>query len=252
MPSISDFIYSAYDIKLDKIEQEYASNEWVTTKLKDDNETCIEDKYDKSFRDSAKRVEKKYKEMKTPYSFIDYFESLTLEKSNNDLKKYIEDPNRRVPILGTTEFLFPFVANCILNANDPNKKSLPFIVYAPLEWSNDDNINTVDCFGKGIKCGLYHKIIILLPLDQSTIVTKDNIPRITIFEIYRLYLVLGDFDVKVEKDKEKYTLTIYSETGGGGNKKYRKKRLSVKKRTNKKRLSVKKRKNLTKYRKIHK
>ena len=241
---ISEFIKKAYDINLNDIEQAHSNNEWVNKEVKHGDETCIEDNYDKSFRDDAKRVENKYKGMQIPYSFTNYFNSLTLDKSNSELSsKYIEDPSKRVPILGTTEFLFPFVANCILNAND--SKPLPFIVYAPLEWSDSDNINTVDCFGKGIKSGLYHKIIILLPLDKSTIFNGTK-PRITLFEIYRLYKVLRDFEVIVEQDTEKYTLTIYNNTKRAGNKKYRKKR------TNKKRLSVKKRKNLTKYRKIHK
>jgi len=84
----------------------------------------------------------------------------------------------------------------------------PFIIYAPCEWNLIDNISMIDYISNFYKSKTY-KIIIFLPKDNNKWFTADNLePRITIMEMYRLFLNLGDININVEEDADKYKITI--------------------------------------------
>jgi hypothetical protein len=215
---ISKFLLDTYNLNISDVNNEYADNEWVKDPAGDDE--CIEDTYDKSFRDVKKRVQDKYENT----DFYKKFMNLSYEDSLKNVEPYMDNNStKRIPVLGVTEHLGPFVSNSISHSNKSNKKSnkpTPFIVYAPLIWSDDDNIHVVRCFATGLKTKIYDKIIILLPLIRDQMFNKEK-PRITIFEIYQMYKILGDFLVEVDEDHEKYTLTVLASQFNGGKKIFR-------------------------------
>lgn len=215
---ISQFLLDAYSFNLSDVNSEYADNEWVKDPAVDD--ACIEDTYDESFRDDVnQRVKQKY--MKYEFFTKIYNDNGSYEDSLEYVKSYIDSSStKRIPVLGATEYLGPFIANSILHSKQKINEPAPFIVYAPLKWSIGDNIHVVSCFATGLKTKIYDKIVILLPLTADAMVPKGN-PRITIFEIYHMYKILGDFVVDVSKDKEKFTLTVLASQFYGGKKLFR-------------------------------
>lgn len=166
-----------------------------------------------------KRVENKYMSM-------EYFRKLhtgkTYEQSLEDVRKYMDNTIKRIPVLGVTEYLGPFVSNSILHSNNYQTPT-PFIVYAPLIWSDADNIHVVRCFATGLKNKIYDKLIILLPLRKEQLFNKDG-PRITVFEIYQMFKILGNFKVNVETDEEKNILTVLANQFSGGKKLFRRRK----------------------------
>jgi hypothetical protein len=192
-------------------------NVWITTKI-GAFDSCIETDYDASFYDIAKRVENKYNSMPDYKAYVE-----TENKENLDAYKDLAS-NKRVPVLGTTEYLFPFVHYSLKSANDSTQNEiLPFIIYAPLEWSHEDNIKTVDCFGNGFKNGTYNKLVIFLPKDTNKWIDSAENWRVTIFEMYRLHKILGNETMHVDDtDKDKFILRFSRSVGGG-------KRVNIKK-----------------------
>jgi hypothetical protein len=154
---------------------------------------------------------------------------------------------RRV-ILGTTEYLLPYVAYCLHFINkhkldiESGQISLPFIFFAPAEWSLTANINFIDCL-----CHYYasnkYTINVFLSKDKEYWFTPEGQPRITIYELIRLYTNLGDIRVIVEDDTyhpNVYKVIINNTLAGGRKKSKRKtKRKSKRKRSYKKNKSKK-------------
>jgi len=177
------------------------NNKWITTELNDFSITWVD--LDGSFYDGRFRVKNKYLQIK---EFLPFY-NMTLE----ELHKITSPPEKtRCVILGTTEFLFPYVAYCLkfVEKNQYIMEDTPFIIYAPCEWNLIDNISMIDYISNFYKSKTY-KIIIFLPKDNNKWFTADNLePRITIMEMYRLFLNLGDININVEEDADKYKITI--------------------------------------------
>jgi hypothetical protein len=176
------------------------NNKWITTAI---DIKCV-DLYG-SLYDGNFRVKKKYLQIK---EFIPFYE-MTLE----ELHMITSPPeNSRCMILGTTEFLFPYIAYCLKFIEKHDRSlDIPFIIYAPSEWNLIDNISMIDYISNFYKSKM-HEIIIILPKDNNKWVTADNYlePRITIMEMYRLFLNLGDIEIHVEEIEDKYKITIYN------------------------------------------
>lgn len=175
------------------------NNKWVTTAINDYSIRWVD--LDGSFYDGRFRVKNKYLQIK---EFVPFY-NMTLE----ELHKITHPPEKsRCVILGTTEFLFPYVAYCLKYIEQNENTPSPFIIYAPCEWNLMDNISMIDYISHFYKSKTY-KIIIFLPKDNNKWFTSDNLePRITIMEMYRLFLNLGDIEINVEELDEKYKIVI--------------------------------------------
>ena len=205
--NIKQFLIDTYQIDLDTIIDK--DDLWVNKNNTYTSDNCIVNELDASFYDSAQRVKKKYLDIS---EFIEYYNK-TLEELNIITNP---PPKSRDILLGTTEYLFPYVAycvkyienNCNTNCTDKDKENLPFIFYAPLLWSDDDNIKLIDCISAFYKAGKYNKIIIFLPKNKKTLYNQQGQPRITVKEICRLYKNIGNVDINVETDAEKHKIII--------------------------------------------
>ena len=176
-------------------------NKWTTTAINDFSIKWVD--LDGSFYDGHFRVKNKYLQIK---EFVPFY-NMSLE----ELHQITSPPEKsRCVILGTTEFLFPYVAYCLkfIEKNDSKSMVIPFIIYAPCEWNLTDNISMIDYISNFYKSKMY-QIIIFLPKDNNKWFTASE-PRITIMEMYRLLLNIGDIEIHVEEIEEKYKLTIYN------------------------------------------
>jgi len=90
------------------------------------------------------------------------------EMSLDDLSRIVKPPSngKRTVILETTEYLFPYVAYCLkfikehmLDIETGNRNSLPFIFFAPAIWSENENINFIDCISYYYKQKKYNQYI---------------------------------------------------------------------------------------------
>ena len=173
------------------------SNPWTTTSIDIKWVDLYGSLYDGNFR-----VKKKYLQIK---EFIPFY-NMSLE----ELHEITAPPEKsRCVILGTTEFLFPYIAYCLKFIEKHDRSvDIPFIIYAPCEWNLIDNISMIDYISNFYKSKMY-QIIIILPKDNNKWFTASE-PRITIMEMYRLFLNLGDIDIDVEEIENKYKITIYN------------------------------------------
>jgi hypothetical protein len=176
-----------------------SNNKWVTTAIDIKWVDLYGSLYDGNFR-----VKKKYLQIK---EFIPFY-NMSLEELH-EITAPLE--KSRCVILGTTEFLFPYIAYCLKFIEKYDQSlDIPFIIYAPCEWNLIDNITMIDYISNFYKSKMY-QIIIILPKDNNKWFTADNLePRITIMEMYRLFLNLGDIEVHVEEIEDKYKITIYN------------------------------------------
>lgn len=222
----------------DSIHSVPPDNIWLTHPILDPS-ICKEYDFDASFFDNKQRVENKYKSIPE----FDQFYRMSLE----ELSAILDPPTngvRRV-ILGTTEHLFPYVAYCLHFINkhrvgiESGQIALPFIFFAPAEWSLTANIDFIDCLSHYYASNKY-TINVFLSKDKTSWLTPEGQPRIAIYELIRLYTNLGDIRVIVENDT--YHPNVYkviiNNTLGGGRKKY--KRKSRRKYKNKRKRSYKK------------
>ncbi len=173
------------------------NNKWTTTAIDVKSVDLYGSLYDGNFR-----VKNKYLQIQ---EFVPYYK-MSLE----ELHEITTPPEKsRCMILGTTEFLFPYIAYCLkfIEKND-DSAVLPFIIYAPSEWNLIDNISMIDYISNFYKSKM-HQIIIFLPKDNNKWFTASE-PRITIMEMYRLFMNLGDIDIEVEEIEDKYKITIYN------------------------------------------
>jgi hypothetical protein len=171
-------------------------NNWITRPILD-AKLCNEYEFDSSFFDYKKRVETKYKE-------IDGF-NIFYNMSLLELDAIVNPPisgSRRV-ILGTTEYLLPYVAYCLkfiiendVDVESGNRINLPFIFFAPSEWKEDENINFIDCLSYYYKKKKY-AIHLLISKNKKTWLTRDGSPRVTICELMRLRKNLGNISIKI-------------------------------------------------------
>jgi hypothetical protein len=227
--NIKDFLSNTYDINLDNI---IDNNDLWNTKEIYNSDNCIVNEIDASFYDTEQRVKKKY--LNIP-EFMEYY-----NKTMEELSQITNPPLKsRDILLGTTEYLFPYVAycikyienNCNISCTDEDKEKLPFIFYAAKNWSEENNINTLDCISAFYTAGKYNKIIIFLPIDKSALYNPQGQPRITVKEIYRIYKNIGNVNITVETDVQKHKLIINIPplTLGGKNRKQKKTKKNKKK-----------------------
>ena len=137
-------------------------------KYKNKNErwNCIEKEYDASLYDENQRVFKKY--METVVGFNDWY-----DRSLQELEDIVKPPlvnkngNNRTIILGTTEYLSPYLAYCLNyikeNKNKNKNKILPFIFFSLTEWTEEKNVQYIDCISYRKK----GKIITILPKNRE-------------------------------------------------------------------------------------
>jgi hypothetical protein len=188
---------------------------------------CYETKFDASFYDDEKRVEKKYKN-------IDGFNSY-YEMSLDQLDKMLDPPNdgSRIFILGTTEYLLPYAAYCLKFIDkykeEQEKKPVPFIFFALLEWTEIENIEYMDCVSNYFKNKNY-EIRIVIPQDRTKWRTLNRDIRITIYELIRLNKNLGNIPIEIYiDDSEVYKIVIKPKRDGGKLSKSRKRKNKNKK-----------------------
>jgi hypothetical protein len=156
--------------------------------------------------------------MKTVVGFNDWY-----RKSLQELEDIVEPPvvnkrvNNRTIILGTTEYLSPYLAYCVKYIKENTNKILPFIFFSLTEWTEEKNVQYIDCISYRKK----GKIITILPQNREEwhpIIYRDGNPtterdttkyRITILELVRIYQNWGlDFPITKEEDDVKITITI--------------------------------------------
>lgn len=126
-----------------------------------------------------------------------------------DLSKIVNPPTEsRTVILGSTEYLSPYVAYCLkfisenrLDIESGNRDVLPFIFFAPIQWSENENINFIDCLSYYYKnTDKLSTIHILISKNKTSWLTPGRQPRITILELMRLYNNLGNIEIRIEDD----------------------------------------------------
>lgn len=233
---LSEFIG---DDLLKNIEQESI---WLTQPRLDQNLCNVYD-FDASFFDGENRVEKKYK---TDIAGFDAFNKMELEELDNIVKPPTD--GSRTIILGTTEYLSPYVAYCLkfIKNNDiktasGNRDTLPFIFFSLPVYTEVDNIKFIDCVSHYYETKKYI-IHLVIPKDKKNWLTPAGKPRVTIYEMMRLLKNLGDIEVTIDdSDTNVYKVTFENKsTGGRKNKRKtnckqskRRKRKNKKNRTNK-------------------
>jgi len=161
----------------------------VNAWLDDAEPDCVFSEFDMSFFNGKHRVFNKYKEI----AGFSKYDSM----SPDDLAKMTQAPaTGRDAILGMTEFLLPYVAYISKrvgagNINAPTK--LPFMFYAPKEWSDKGNRHFIDCLATEFltPSGNFNRLVIFLPADKSKWLTPSGLPRVTIKELWRLEKQIG-------------------------------------------------------------
>ena len=161
----------------------------VNAWLDDAEPDCVFSEFDMSFFNGKHRVFNKYKEI----AGFSKYESMMPD----DLAKMTQAPAAgRDVILGMTEFLLPYVAYISKrmgagNINAPTK--LPFMFFAPKEWSDKGNMHFIDCLAAEFLApsGNFNRLVIFLPADKSKWLTPTGLPRVTIKELWRLEKQIG-------------------------------------------------------------
>jgi hypothetical protein len=183
--------------------------------------------FDSSFFDHKDRVKNKYLDIP---GFREYY-----KMSLNELEELtLPSANSRTIILGTTEYLLPYVAYCLkfiednkINIETGARTMLPFIIYAPIKWSMEDNLHTIDLMAYLYK-HKYMNIRIIVPEDRTKLFLPNGNPRVTFLELFRLYKNLGNLDISIRKNGSQIIGTIKHKIDGGKRKKRRTRRLSKK------------------------
>jgi hypothetical protein len=162
------------------IPEELQVNAWLGNAEPD----CMFSEFDMSFFNGKHRVLNKYKEIPN----FSKYESMM----PNDLARITQAPaTGRDVILGTTEFLLPFVAYISKRIGAGDK--VPFLFFAPKEWSEKENIHFIDCVAAEFLApsGNFNRLVIFLPADKSKWLTPTRLPRVTIKELWRLEKQIG-------------------------------------------------------------
>jgi hypothetical protein len=232
---LSEFIG---DDLVKNIEQESI---WLT-QLRLDQNLCNVYDFDASFFDGENRVEKKYKTI----AGFDAFDKMSLEELDNIVNPPID--GSRTIILGTTEYLLPYVAYCLkfidhnkIDAESGNRATLPFIFFSLPVYTEVDNIKFIDCVSHYYETKKYI-IRLVISKDKKNWLTLAGKPRVTIYEMMRLLKNLGDIEVTIDdSDTNVYKVTFENKSSGGRKNKRktickqskRRKRKNKKNRTNK-------------------
>jgi len=235
---LREFIGDDLIQKIENIEQESI---WLTQPRLDQNLCNVYD-FDASFFDGENRVEKKYNTI----DGFDAFDKMSLEELDNIVKPPTD--GSRTIILGTTEYLLPYVAYCLkfINRNkihtaSGNRDALPFIFFSLPVYTEVDNIKFIDCVSHYYETKKYI-INLVISKDKKNWLTPAGKPRVTIYEMMRLLKNLGDIEVTIDdSDTNVYKVTFENKsTGGRKNKRKtickqskRRKRKYKKNRTNK-------------------
>ena len=208
--NLKDFI--DYDAVHDKI-QSTSNNIWLNKPIFDFSE-CNEYEFDSSFFNGRDRVFNKYKSIPG----FERYNTMSLEQ----LTSIVQPTSTRTIILGTTEYLFPYVAYCLKFINEHkmdietgDRPTLPFIFYASIEWTMTGNINFIDCVSEYYKQKKY-PITVFLPKDQTKWIDPKGQPRVTILELFRLVSnVRHNIPIKIDDSNEEYyKISINSPSGG--------------------------------------
>ena len=234
---LREFIGDDLIQKIENIEQESI---WLTQPRLDQNLCNVYD-FDASFFDGENRVEKKYKTI----DGFDAFDKMSLEELDNIVKPPTD--GSRTIILGTTEYLLPYVAYCLkfINRNkihtaSGNRDALPFIFFSLPVYTEVDNIKFIDCVSHYYETKKYI-INLVISKDKKNWLTPAGKPRVTIYEMMRLLKNLGDIEVTIDdSDTNVYKVTFENKSTGGRKKRKtickqskRRKRKYKKNRTNK-------------------
>jgi hypothetical protein len=208
--NLKNFIY--YDMVRDEI-QSTSNSIWLNKPIFDFSE-CNEYEFDSSFFNDRDRVFNKYKS-------IPGFEKYNT-MSLNQLTSIVQPISTRTIILGTTEYLLPYVAYCVkfiaekgIDIETGDRPTLPFIFYAAEEWTMTGNINFIDCISNYYKQKKY-PITVFLPKDRTKWVDPKGQPRITILELFRLVSNIRDnIPIKIDdSNDEYYKISIITLSGG--------------------------------------
>lgn len=171
--------------------------------------------FDSSFFDNHNRVKNKYLAINGFQQFYDMSLEELAAITNPPLKS-------RTAVLATTEFLLPYVAYILkyiesepINIETGTRHLLPFIIYAPTEWSMKDNLHTIDLMAYLYKIGHLANIRLIVPINRANLFTPDGKPRVTLQEFYRLYKNLGNVDLSVKKNGLQLIATLKQKMDGG-------------------------------------
>jgi hypothetical protein len=201
-----------YDMVRDKIKNT-KNNIWLNKSIINFSE-CNEYDFDSSFFNDKNRVFNKYKSIPG----FERYNTMSL----NELTSIVQPTSTRTIILGTTEYLLPYVAYCVkfitekgIDIETGEKSTLPFLFYAPDEWTMKGNINFIDCISNYYKQQKY-PITVFLPKDQTKWVDPQGQPRVTILELYRLVSnIIDNIQIKIDdSNAEYYKISIISQSGG--------------------------------------
>jgi hypothetical protein len=207
--NLKKFIY--YDMVHDKI-QSTSNSIWINKSIFDFSE-CNEYEFDSSFFNGRDRVFNKYESIKG----FETYNTMSLDQ----LTSIVQPTSTRTIILGTTEYLLPYVVYCVkfitkhgIDIETGDRPTLPFIFYAPNEWTMKGNINFIDCISNYYKQKKY-PITVFLPKDRTKWVANDQ-PRVTILELFRLVSNVRDnIPIKIDdSNSEYYKISISSLSGG--------------------------------------
>lgn len=214
---------------------------WLTTPKPDFSE-CTEYVFDGSLFDYTERAPNKYKK---EVAGFDEFSKMTLEQ----LSEIVKPPSdgKRTIILGTTEYLSPYIAYCMkfiekheIDIESGKRPLLPFIFIALDYWNEERNINVIDCISYYYRHNKY-RINILISKDRTKWLTKDGKPRITILEMLRLNNnIIGEVPIEITDDDyfpNTYKIIIENKVGGK-----RMKRRSIGTKSSKKRVKTRRNK----------
>lgn len=243
--NLKDFI--DYDLVLDKI-QSTSNSIWLNKPLFDFS-NCNEYHFDGSFFNGKDRVLNKYKAIPG----FDKYNAMSLEQ----LTQIVQPTSTRTIILGTTEYLFPYVAYCLkfiaehgMDIETGDRPALPFIFYAAPEWTMVGNINFIDCVSEYYKQKKY-PITVFLPKNQTKWIDLAGQPRVTILELFRLAKNVGyTIPINIDDSNEEYhKINIVVPSGGKKRtKRTKKSKMSKKsKKSKKSKMSKSKRSNTRKH-----
>ena len=210
--NLKDFIN--YQEFHSKIQQSTSNSIWLN-KSTVDFLKCTEYEFDSSFFNGINRVFNKYNSIPG----FEIYNKMSLKQ----LTPIVKPTSTRTIILGTTEYLLPYVAYCVKFIAERGidremvDRHLPFIFYAPNEWTMMGNINFIDCISNYYKQKKY-PITVVLPKDKTKWVGPEGQPRVAILELFRFVSNVGDnITINIDNSNsndEYYKISINSLSGG--------------------------------------